>query len=122
MFDINKKSDNRVDITISGKVDREMMKTGVDDLIEKSESVKSGSMLYTFTDFQMPSWDAFGVEFTRIPKLFGLLSKYERIAVVSDAAWIRTGAEIEGALIPGVQIKSFELSEKADAEKWLGGK
>ena len=120
MLKITEKSPNRIDITISGKIDADMMKVGLDELIEKSEGVNSGTMLYTLTDFEFPTLQAIGVEMTRLPKLFGLLSKYGRVAVVSDAAWIRTGAEIEGAIIPGMEIKSFELSEKADAEKWLG--
>jgi len=120
MLKITEKSPNRIDITISGKIDADMMKAGLDELVEKSEGVNSGTMLYTLTDFELPTLQAMAVEMTRLPKLFGLLSKYGRIAVVSDAAWIRTGAEIEGAVIPGLTIKSFELSQKAEAEMWLG--
>ncbi|MEP3049869.1 MAG: STAS/SEC14 domain-containing protein [Erythrobacter sp.] len=39
--------------------------------------------------------------------------------MLSDAGWIRTAAEIEGALFPGMDIKSFELSEGEAAEQWL---
>jgi len=120
MLKITEKSPNRIDITISGKIDDAMMTSGLDDLIAKSEGVNSGVMLYTLTDFELPTLKAMGVEFSRLPKLFGLLSKYKRIAVVSDAGWVRTWAEIEGAVIPGIDIKSFDLAGKADAEKWLG--
>jgi hypothetical protein len=39
--------------------------------------------------------------------------------VVSDAGWIRTAAEIEGALIPSLEIKSFPVGAEDRAEDWL---
>jgi hypothetical protein len=60
-----------------------------------------------------------GVEFSRLPKLFGLLGKFEKCAVLSDAAWLRTAAEVEGALFPGITIKAFKMDEEEAAEAWL---
>ncbi len=119
MFTVTKKSDTRVDIALSGKLDADEMATALDQLIKLSEGVENGQMLYTITDFAMPSLGAFGVEFARLPKLFGMVSKFDRCAVLSDAGWIRTAAEIEGALLPGLTIKSFELDATEAAETWL---
>ena len=47
-------------------------------------------------------------------------SKLDRIAVVSDTDWIRTAAEIEGKLIPGLDIRAFRATESDAAEAWLG--
>lgn len=119
MLKITKTASNRVDIELQGEIDTDDMRTALDDLIEKSEDVANGRLLYRITDFAMPTLGAIGVEFTRLPKLFGLLGKFDKCAVLSDAGWIKTAAEIEGALFPGIAIKSFELDESEAAEDWL---
>jgi len=119
MLKITKPAPNRIDIEFSGTLDADTMRVALDDLIAKSEDVTKGRMLYTVTDFSLPTLGALGVELQRLPKLFALLGKFERCAVLSDTAWLRTAAEIEGAVIPGIEIKSFELDEAAAAEAWL---
>ncbi len=112
---------NRIDLELSGSLDADAMRKGLDDLIELSEGMKNGLMLYTITDFSMPSAGALGVEFGRLGKLFALVGKFDRCAVLCDQAWLRSAAEIEGALIPGLKIKAFELDQRDAAEAWLTG-
>ena len=112
MFEVTKKDDNRLDISLLGPLNADGMRTVLDELIDKSEGMKDGQMLYTITNFSMPTLGAMAVEFTRLPKLFGLLGKFDRCAVVSDTGWIRTAAEVEGALLPGLAIKAFEPGEE----------
>ncbi|MGH1329632.1 MAG: STAS/SEC14 domain-containing protein [Paracoccaceae bacterium] len=119
MFNIAKPSENRVNIEIRGSLDAEAMRLGLDDLIEKSEGVQNGRMFYKISEFSMPSLGAFGVEMSRLPKLFGLLGKFDKCAVLCDSSWIRTAAAAEGALFPGLEIKSFEFDQDAAAEAWL---
>ncbi|MEM9009877.1 MAG: STAS/SEC14 domain-containing protein [Pseudomonadota bacterium] len=121
MLTITKPAPDRVDIELKGVLDAEAMRRALDDLIAKSEDVSGGRMLYRIPEFALPTLGAIGVELRRLPKLFGLLGKFDRCAVLSDAAWIRTAAEIEGALFPGITIKSFALEEDAAAEAWLSG-
>ena len=119
MLKITKKSASRLDIELAGTVDADDMRTALDELIEKSEGVSRGRMLYTISDFSFPTLGAFGVEMARLPKLFGLLGKYDKCAVLSDTGWVRKAAEIEGAMVPGIEIKSFALHEHKAAEAWL---
>jgi hypothetical protein len=116
---VTKRSDNRVDIELDGQLDAEAMRRGLDDLIAQSEDVVNGRMLYTISEFSLPTLEAIGVELGRIPKLFGLLGRFDRCAVLSDSSWLRTAAEIEGAFFPGIEIKSFELDHGEAAEVWL---
>ena len=119
MFSVTKPAPNRVDIDISGSLDAEAMRDGLDALLDASEEVSNGRMLYNISSISLPTLGALGVEFARLPKLFGLLSKFEKCAVLADAAWLRQAAEIEGAIFPGIEIKSFDLDEKQAAEEWL---
>ena len=120
MLTITKPSADRVDITLAGKIDADIMRTALDDLIAKSDGVKGGKMLYRITNFELPTLSAIAVEFTRLPKLFGLLGAFDKCAVLSDSDWLRKAAEIEGALFPGIKIKSFGLDQQDVAEEWLG--
>ena len=119
MLKIEKKGANRVDIDLTGKIDEEEMERGLDALIAKSEGVTEGRMLYTITDFAMPTLAALGVEMGKMPALFGLLGKYDKCAVVTDIGWLRNAATFEGWLIPGFEIKTFAMAEKDAAEAWL---
>lgn len=119
MIDVSKVSANRVDLTVSGAIDADIMRDGLDALIAASEEIENGIMLYTISDFEMPSASAIGVKFGQLPQLFALIRKFDRFAVVSDQGWIRSAAEVEGALIPGLRIKAFEPNQKDEAEAWL---
>ncbi|AEI95191.1 MULTISPECIES: STAS/SEC14 domain-containing protein [Roseobacter] len=121
MLKISKLSADRLDLELSGALDREAMQAGLDDLIEQSKDITHGKMLYKVLDFEMPTMGALAVELRQMPKLFGLINKFDKCAVLSDVAWIRTVAEIEGAVIPSFEIKSFPLSAAAAAEHWLDG-
>lgn len=120
MLKITKPSDNRLDIELTGAMDSAMMRLALDELIEKSEGISGGRMLYTITDFEWPTFGAILVEFGYISKLFAWMGKFDRCAVLSDAGWLRTAAEIEGAMFPGIEIKAFELDDGEAAEAWLG--
>jgi hypothetical protein len=122
MLKVSKVDANRVDIELSGILDSDTMRAGLDDLIKYSDGVVDGRMLYRITDFSMPTLGAFGVEFTRLPQLFGLIRKYDRCAVLCDTEWVRKIAEIEGALFPGLEIQAFDLKDSIAAEAWLAGK
>lgn len=119
MLKITKPSENRVDIELSGQVDADEMRQGLDDLITLSKSVEDGVMLYRINDFQMPTLAAIGVEMSRLPGLFGLLAKYDRCAVITEQSWLRKAAEFEGALFPGMEIRAFPPARLAEAELWL---
>lgn len=121
MLTVTKPSSNRLDIVLSGPLNADTMSSALDEMLEKSEGISAGKMLYTIPDFEMPTLGALTVEFQYMPKLFGLIGKFDKCAVVSDMAWIRTAAEIEGALIPGLEIKAFPKAAQDAAEAWLEG-
>ncbi|MFD0916444.1 STAS/SEC14 domain-containing protein [Pseudahrensia aquimaris] len=116
---IERISDNRLDFTLTGKLDAERMRSLLDEFFEKSEGMEHGQMLYVIKDFEWPSLSALAVEMRYMPRLFGLISRIDRVAVLTDTDWIRKAALIEGKLIPGITIKDFDLDEHEKAEKWL---
>jgi len=120
LLKIPKTSANPVDIELAGGADTESMRIALDELIAASEDVRHGHILYKISDFSMPTLGAIGVEIARLPKLFGLLAKFDKCAVLSDSSWLRKAAAVEGAVFRGIDIKAFEFDEVDAAEAWLG--
>ena len=119
MFQVVPNGPNRIDITFGGKLDSDDMKVALDELSEKSAGIEHGRMLYRVNDFKVPTLGALAVELSRLPEIFKLIGKFDRAAVLADKDWVQTASEIEGALIPGLKIKAFDLDETEDAERWL---
>ena len=110
---------NRLDIEMSGKLNSEEMKIALDELANKSKDIKNGKMLYEIVDFHLPSLGAIVVELSRLPAMFRLMKKFDRAAVLTDKTWLKKISEFEGALFPGLEIKAFNMDQKAEAEAWL---
>ena len=120
MFKVTPNGKNRIDIELSGKLDSDEMRAALDDLVDKSDDIDNGKMLYDVIDFHMPSLSAVAVEFSRLPEMFGLIRKFSKAAVLSDKSWIKKVSEVEGVLIPGLEIKAFSRDQRKEAEAWLG--
>lgn len=119
MLKVTPNGKNRLDIELSGSLDAEDMKIGLDELVNKSEGIKNGTMLYDLIDFHLPTLGAMGVEFSRLPAMFELMKKFDSVAVLTDKTWLKKASEFEGALYPGLEIKAFSRDEKGEAEAWL---
>ncbi len=119
MFKVTASGTNRLDIKLSGKLDADEMKIALDELVNKSKDIKNGKMLYEVIDFQLPTFSAIVVEFSRLPAMLGLIKKFDRAAVLTDKIWLKKVSEFEGALYPGLEIKAFNRDEKVEAEDWL---
>ena len=119
MFKVIQNGMNRLDIEMSGKLDADEMKIALDELVSKSKNIENGKMLYEVIDFHLPSLAAIGIEFSRLPLMFGLMKKFDRVAVLTDKAWLKKISELEGAFYPGLEIKAFSIDQKAEAEAWL---
>ena len=119
MFKVTKKEPNRLDIELSGKLDSNEMKIALDELERKSQEIENGIMLYDVVEFHIPSIGAMAIEFSRLPSMFGLISKFKKAAVLTDKNWIQKVSELEGLLIPGLEIKAFDRDQIEEAESWL---
>ncbi len=119
MFKVVKNGTDRIDIDFSGKLDRDEMKIALDELFNSAEGIEHGRMLFRIEHYDLPTLGAIGVELSRLPEAFRFIRKFDRTAVLAHENWVKKVSEIEGTLIPGLEIKAFDLSEEAEAENWL---
>lgn len=119
MFKVTKIGQNCLDIELSGKLNSEEMQIALDELESKSQDIDNGMMLYDVVEFHLPSLGAIVIEFSRLPSMFGLIRKFRKAAVLTDKNWIHKASELEGLLIPGIEIKAFDRDQREEAESWL---
>jgi len=119
MFEITIKGPDRLDIHYSGKLDTESMKSALDDFINQSEGIEHGKMLFTVDDYALPTMGAIAIEMSYIPQMFKFIKQFDRAAILADQDWLKKISELEGLLIPGLEIKAFNRNEEAEAEAWL---
>lgn len=122
MFKVTRVDENRLDIEMSGKLDSVKMGEALDEFVSKAEGIENGKMLYDVVDYHLPSLGAITLEFSRLPSMLRVVRKFDRAAVLTDKAWLKTISEIEGALYPGLEIKAFSREQKAEAEAWLSSR
>jgi hypothetical protein len=101
MFKIERFSEDRLNIEMSGKLESEGMAKALDELVEKSEGIENGKMLYDVIDYQLPSFGALTIELYRMPNMFGLIKRFRRAAVLSDKTWLKTISELGYPFKPG---------------------
>ena len=119
MFKVEKKGGNRLDIKMSGKLESEAMDKALNELVEQSRGIQQGKMLFDVIDYHLPSLGAIAIEFSRLPSMLSFITRFSRAAVLTDKNWLKKASEIEGALIPGLEIKAFERNDRLQAEAWL---
>jgi hypothetical protein len=85
----------------------------VSDALEQHDKLR---LLYVLGD----EWDGMSVgaiwDDTRVGMAH--VTRWEKIAVVSDKEWLRHSVDIFGYLMPG-EVKAFGLDEEADARAWV---
>lgn len=120
MIRIAKTAPNRIEMEFEGdSIDETTMQNAIEEIIALSKDIEHGQLLYRLHRFPWPSLAAIGVKFGHLPELFKMLGRFDRCAVLSDEGWLRTASDIEGALIPGLEIKGFEMSQIEAAKAWL---
>ena len=119
MFDLTKDDAGFYRLTISGHIDEDQMRAGLDAFLDSTEGPGKSDYLYKISDFEFPSLQAIAVEFGYIPRLFATLPRIGKVALIADQEWLRKAAEIEGKILPGMTIETFKPGEEARAEAWL---
>lgn len=119
MFELKRTGSNRLDMVLDGSIDSDAMRAALDAMERESAGIEHGCVLYDVVDFQMPSLSAILIELSRLPSMLKLIGRFDRVAVLTDKKWIGKAGELEGKLIPHLEIKAFTRDQRDQAEDWL---
>jgi len=118
-FESHRESDNLIVMRASGSMDAVAMEVALDMLVAEVEGMHHGNMLLYAEGVEWPSLGAIGVELRHWVQLMAMVEKIDRVAVLTDEAWVRAITVVESALIPNLVIKAFAIDKEADARAWL---
>ncbi len=104
---------------VSGKVtkaDVELAWASVHAALDDAQTIGLYAEIVDLGGFTI---DGLAEDVARALKEIGQWRRFARYAVVTDAGWLRTLAEAEGKLLPGIEIRTYPLDEKDHAMAWL---
>ena len=92
---------------------RDVLVPAVEATLAKHEKVR---LLYVLGD-EVTGFSA-GAAWEDTKVGLGHVTKWEKVAVVSDKEWLRHSVNIFGYLIPG-EIKAYSVAEEGAARAWI---
>lgn len=122
-------SKHHIELTINGKISSDDMKHLLDEWMQATASMnqtdsntelQNATLLYRINSFAMPSFSAVMDEMKRMPELWATMKYFGKMAVISEQQWLQKVAEIEGWMIPNLDVKGFNPDQESAARIWLG--
>ncbi|MBV7258641.1 STAS/SEC14 domain-containing protein [Erythrobacter crassostreae] len=119
MINIEKLTDNAHRIVVMGEFRQSDAERLVEFASDCNVSRGGGHILIDLTAVTDFSFSAVAVEMAHMPALFKWIYGLDRIAIVSDNDWVRTGARLESALLPGLVYEVYDEDEADAALSWI---
>ncbi|MGC1269738.1 MAG: STAS/SEC14 domain-containing protein [Croceibacterium sp.] len=119
MLDFIESPDNVLAVTVSGTVteaDLDAIMNRLDHMLATQDTI------HIFTETRQID----GITISGLPShlsralpLMGKLSRFGRVAVVADQAWMRAATRLESALLPNISYRVVEPAEREAALAWV---
>jgi len=112
-------SDDVLALTVSGKItgsDLDAIMTRLDSAMARHEKVHVFVETRTIDGIELSGLPAYTA---RAMPLFGKLTRFGRVAIVADQAWVRLASRLESAILPFISYRVFEPDQRADALAWV---
>lgn len=110
---------NLLVIETHGAMDAVSMEIALDMLVREMAGMSHGGVLIHAQQVEWPTLGAIGVELRHWVQLMAMIRKVDKVAILTDQAWLKGVAAVESALIPGLAIRSFDPAEEGAARSWL---
>lgn len=107
-------------LSLSGRPTNDTMKDASDWLKEASARHDEFNMCVDVAKMDFPDLGAVNDGFKKLADLWRVAPSAEKCAVLTDSQFLKSKAKIEGSVIPGLDIDSFDLEELGTAMDWLG--
>ena len=121
MIDIEKLSNNAHRIVVMAEFRQADAEKLVEFAKQRNAAGGGGHVLIDVTATSDFTLSAVAVELAHVPALLKWIYGLDRIAIISDDDWVRTGARLESALLPGVSYEVYDDDEADAARAWVLG-
>lgn len=119
MFAVATEPSGLITVTLGGQIDGAEMEAGLTHLFAEIGEREGLRILHRLDDIALPTLAALAVELRHMPNLMRVLGRIDRVAVLSEQPFVRTGAEAQGMLMPGIEIRAWRHGAEAEARAWL---
>ncbi|QIG54159.1 STAS/SEC14 domain-containing protein [Altererythrobacter sp. BO-6] len=119
MIEIDRLSENAHRMVVIAEFRQEDAEALVAFAKERNAAGGGGNVLIDVTAVTDFTFSAVAIELAHMPSLVKWVYGLDRIAIVSDNDWVRTGARLESALLPGVVYEVYAEDEADVARVWV---
>lgn len=121
MIDLMDTADDVIAVKVAHKItgaDLDGIMTRLDEAMRRHDKVHVFVETSAIEDIEISALPGY---MARAMPLFGKLSRFGRVAVVADQAWIRMATRIESAVLPFISYRVFEPPQREEALAWVAG-
>jgi hypothetical protein len=112
-------SPDTIAVTIKGKIASADLDAVMDRLDAAFAAHDKVNVFVETRDLDGIELSGLGRYTARALPLFGKLTRFGRVAVVSDQAWLRAATRFESAVLPFISYRVFEPAERDQALAWV---
>ena len=116
-----KLEDKIVHMSITGNIKPESMTQGLDWIHELDAEDDDFNLRIDMAQSEFDDLAAISAEFKRVATVLRHSKSAKKCALMTDSMFLRNSAKVEGAVIPGLEVRTFDLDEATPAERWLKG-
>lgn len=121
MIELIDSADDVIALRVTGKItgkDLDAIMDRLDEVMAAHEKVHVFVETHSIDGIELSGLPGY---MKRAMPLFGKLSRFGRVAVVADQAWVRVGTRLESALLPFISYQTFLPEERDVALAWVVG-
>lgn len=117
MFEqIETDNDNVIDIRVKGKITQEDYESLYPVMEDHKNKYGHIRLLVEMDEFQWPETMAMWED---IKVGFKYLNDIEKVALITETPWVEKISKRTGAVVPKIEVESFEPHEREKALNWL---
>ena len=117
MIEIHETGSKRLDVVVRGTLDERAVEAAAAELDARLED--GTALLFDLREYDGITAHGLAKDLAETVRLVGRLAGSRRIALVSGQRWLRVGARVDGAVLPGAEVRSFEPDGVDAARAWL---
>jgi hypothetical protein len=120
MIDIERLSPSAHRIVLYGEITREDIAAFIAFVKAQDSAGEGGNVLFDFTAMAgIPPLSAVTLELANMAPLMRWTWRLDRIAVISDDAWMRSASRLESMALPGITYQVYDTDEAEAARAWV---
>ena len=117
MIDIHQPAPDRLDLVVRGTLDEHALQGAAVEL--EAKLAAGTALLLDLRELDDVTAKGLARDAVEGMRLAGRLARCRRIAVVAAEAWLRAASRVDGALLPGVEVRTFGTGQIEEARGWL---